>query len=153
MSSPEPTLNDAVSFYSFHTQCLWDPANDPSPAECIEEAKLLRSLSLSYSVSFEEILSMVRVATLGPRANEPGFIDPRLELARLRLQLEQDDAYLRKHDDLSLDSAVAIWRTAHRYGQLLAEWAPSPELRAKYAAWVEDSERAMAVASRGKVAL
>jgi hypothetical protein len=147
------TLASAVAFYSFHTQCLWDPEGDPSPAECVEEAKLMLNLSLSYGFSFEDIHMLARIATLGPEANDPNFLDPRLELAQLRLQLEQDDAYLRKHADLSLDSAVAIWRTAHRYGQLLARWAPSPEARAKYAAWVADSEAAMARASGGRITL
>lgn len=151
--TPEPTLASAVAFCSWHAQCLWDPAGDPSPAECVEEAKLLLNLSLSYGFSFEEIHTMAQIANLGPQALEPDFIDPRLELAQLRLQLERDDAYLRKHADLSLESAIAIWRTAHRYGQLLATWAPTPELRARYGAWVADSEAGMARASRGKVAL
>jgi hypothetical protein len=142
-----PTLASAIAFCSFQAQCFWDPENDPPPDACVWEAERFLELSLTYGATFQEIWSMARVATLGPRANDPDFKDPRLELAQLRLQLERDDAFLRKNSDLSLASAIAIWRTAHRYGQLLATWAPSPELRARYAAWVEDSEAAMAKAS------
>lgn len=145
-----PTLDDAISFVSWHAQCEWDPLRDPSPADCIEEAKLLLSLSLSYGASFEEIRSMVRIAVHGPNANREGFVDPRLELLQLRCQMEQDAQYLREHAEMSVAQAMAIWRTAHRYNQLLAEHAPSPEARAKYATLLREHEEAMARAQRGE---
>jgi hypothetical protein len=144
------TLDDATSFVSWHAQCDWDPTNDPGPAECIEEAKLLLSLSLSYGATFEEIRSMVRIAVHGPNANREGFVDPRLELLQLRAQMEQDADFLREHAELSVAQAMAIWRTAHRYNALLAEHAPSPEARARYATSLREHEVAMARAQRGE---
>jgi hypothetical protein len=144
------TLDDAISFVSWHAQCDWDPLRDPLPAECAEEAKLLLDLSLSYGASFEEIMSKVRTATFGPQANDPGFIDPRLELLQLRCQMEQDADFLRNNADLTVKQAMAIWRTAQRYCELLTEHAPSPEARAKYATSLREHEAAMARAQRGE---
>jgi hypothetical protein len=144
------TLDDATSFVSWHAQCDWDPTNDPSPADCVEEAKLLLSLSLSYGVSFEEIMSKVRTATFGPRANDPDFVDPRLELLQLRCQMEQDADFLRDNAEMTLAQALAIWRTAQRYNQLLAEHHPDPEKRARYATLLREHEEAMARAQRGE---
>ena len=143
-------LDDAISFVSWHAQCDWDPLRDPSPAECVEEAKLLLSLSLSCGASFEEIRSMVRIAVHGPNANAPDFVDPRLELLQLRGQMVADAEFLRNNAEMTLAQAMAIWRTAHRYNELLAEHAPSPEARAKYAASLREHEAAMARAQRGE---
>jgi hypothetical protein len=61
-----------------------------------------------------------------------------------------DAEFLRNNAELTVAQAMAIWRTAHRYNEVLAEHAPSPEARERYAELLRAHEAAMARAQRGE---
>jgi hypothetical protein len=105
--------------------------------------RVFHDLALRHRITFMELLTMLKVATLGPQSLDPDYI-PLSELGALREAMVADAKLCRDHDELSLEEAVGIWGRAQRYCQLLAQHHPSPEARARYAAEFEEHEAAMA---------
>jgi len=71
------------------------------------------------------------------------------ELEALRPQIEADAAMLAGH--CSVEDAIAAWRRATRGIELMSKYHNDPVKRAKLRAELRRGNRAMAVASRGRI--
>jgi hypothetical protein len=105
--------------------------------------RVFHDLALRHRIPFMELLTMLKVATLGPASLDPDYV-PLSEVRTLREAMVADAERCRDNDPLTLEEAVGIVGRAQRYCQLLAQHHPSPEARARYAAEFEEHEAAMA---------
>jgi hypothetical protein len=105
--------------------------------------EVFRVLALRHRITFMELLTMLKVATLGPQSLDSDYI-PLCELRTLREAMDADAKLCRDHAEITLEEAVGIWGRAQRDCLLLAQHHPSPEARARYAAEYEEHEAAMA---------
>jgi len=115
--------------------------------------RVFHDLALRHHITFWELLSMLKIATLGANALEPDFVDPSTELERLRRQAVRDAWVL--EGPCSLADAVAVLRRVRRYFEILAEHHPNAQARAKAAAEFRRSEAGMARLAerqRGRIA-
>jgi hypothetical protein len=114
--------------------------------------EVFHDLALRHRITFWELLSMLKIATLGPESLEPPY-DPLTELETLRRHAVRDARVL--EGPCSLADAVDVLGRVRRYFEILSEHHPSPELRAKYSAEFRKSEAGMAAIAerqRGRIA-
>jgi hypothetical protein len=104
--------------------------------------EVFHDLALRYRISFWGLYQMLKLETLGPESLSPNYVDPLRELEALRSHAFSDD-HLLEQPDCTVEDAVAAWKRAHRYFQLMARYHPNPEKRAKYAAELSEREVAM----------
>jgi hypothetical protein len=112
--------------------------------------EVFREVALRHGISFWELYQMLSLQTLGPESLSPDYVDPLRELEKLRSHAHSDAALLAQ-PGCSLADAVAAWKRAHRYFELMAEHHPNPLKRASYATELAAREAAMtAILSRAK---
>jgi hypothetical protein len=104
--------------------------------------RVFHKLAVRHGVTFWELLTMLKVATIGPETLDAPDYDPAVELEAIKAQA-RNDAHLLAQPDCSLEDAVAAWKRAYRYFQLMARFHPNAEKRAAAAAEVAECERSM----------
>jgi hypothetical protein len=138
----DPTTNEAFwlsvdDVYGGHDAAVWT-------------LEVFHELALRHRISFWELYQMLKLETLGPESLSPDYVDPLLELEKLRSHAHSD-ARLLAQPDCPLADAVAAWKRWWRYCELMAEHHPRAEVRAKYAAELAERESAMtAIVNRAK---
>jgi hypothetical protein len=104
--------------------------------------RVFHKLALRHGVTFWELYQMLRLETLGPESLDPDYIDPSVELEAIKSHA-RSDADLLAQPDCTLQDAVAAWKRAYRYFQLMALHHPDRDKRARAAAEVAERERSM----------
>jgi hypothetical protein len=121
--------------------CVDDPCGGHATAAYT--LRVFHDLALRHRITFWELLAMLKLATLGPDALEPDFVDPLDELEALRRHAVRD-ARLLDQPNCSLADGVAVLCRVRRYFEIIACHHPNAQARAKAEAEFHRSEAEMA---------